>query len=150
LPGPWDQIDKQIEAKLTRQDILGRESAPRLAAVLDEAALRRLAGGRHVMAAHLARLLDVAARPNVSVQVLPFAAGSHPGLESNFTILALPGQAPDVVFVEGLIGPVYLDRAEDLKRYREIFCKLQSMALNSQDTAALIAGIVRSYKDGTA
>jgi transcriptional regulator with XRE-family HTH domain len=144
-----DQIDLQIEAKLTRQAILTRVNPPPVAVILDEAALHRMAGGRQVMAAQLARILDRSALLNVTVQVLPFAVGSHPGLESNFTILELPHQAPDVVFVEGLIGSVYLDRAEDLKRYREIFCKLQSMALNSQDTAELIAGIARSYKDGS-
>ena len=143
-----DQIDMQIEAKLTRQQILTRDGAPHFAVVLDEAALRRMAGGRRVMAAQLARILDHAALPNVTIQVLPFELGSHPALESNFTLLDLPDQAPDVVFVEGLIGSTYLERAEDLKRYREIFCRLQSLALNSRDTAELIAGIMRSYKDG--
>jgi transcriptional regulator with XRE-family HTH domain len=143
-----DQIDLQIEAKLTRQHLLTGVRPPRLAVVLDEAALRRMTGGHLVMAAQLAKILDISARPGVTVQVLPFELGSHPALESNFTILDLPGQAPDVVFVEGLIGSTYLERADDLKRYREIFCKLQSMALNSQDTAELIAQLIRSYKDG--
>jgi transcriptional regulator with XRE-family HTH domain len=142
-----DQIDMQIEAKLTRQDILVRDAPPRFAVILDEAALRRMAGGRQVMAAQLARIRDMSALPNITVQVLPFELGSHPALESNFTILDLPDQAPDVVFVEGLIGSTYLERTEDLKRYREIFCKLQSMALNSQDTADLIARLIRSYKN---
>jgi transcriptional regulator with XRE-family HTH domain len=145
---PADQIDMQIEAKLTRQRILTRDGPTQFAVVLDEAALRRMAGGRPVMAAQLAKILDSSAMPNVTVQVLPFELGSHPALESNFTILDLPDQAPDVVFVEGLIGSTYLDRAEDLKRYREIFRRLQSMALNSQDTAELIAGLMRSYEDG--
>lgn len=99
------------------------------------------------MADQLAKILDVSALPAVSVQILPFAAGSHPGLESNFTILELPDQAPDVVFVEGLIGSVYLDRAEDLKRYREIFRRLQSMALSPQDSALLIAERLRNFND---
>jgi transcriptional regulator with XRE-family HTH domain len=144
---PADQIDRQIEAKITRQAIVTRDNPPQVTVVLDEAALHRMAGGREVMAAQLAKIQDITNRPNVAVQVLPFTAGSHPGLESNFTILELPHEAPDVVFVEGLIGPVYLDRAEDLKRYREIFCKLQSMSLNSQDTAELIAEFIRSYRD---
>jgi hypothetical protein len=143
-----DQIDMQIEAKLTRQRILRRDVPPRFAVVLDEAALCRMAGGRQVMAVQLARILDTSSLPNVTVQVLPFELGSHPALESNFTILNLPDQTPDVVFVEGLIGSTYLERAEDLKRYREIFRRLQSMALNPQDTAELIAKLMRSYKDG--
>jgi transcriptional regulator with XRE-family HTH domain len=143
-----DQIEMQIEAKLTRQRILTRDNPPRFAVVLDEAALRRLAGGRRVMLAQLRKILDMSALPNVMVQVLPFELGAHPALESNFTILELPDQAPDVVFVEGLIGSTYLERADDLNRYRKIFHKLQSMALNPKDTTELIAKIIRSYKDG--
>ena len=144
-----EQIELQIEAKLTRQQILTRGSSPpQFAAILDEAALRRIAGGRQVMAAQLARILDMSALPNVSVQVLPFELGYHPALESNFTILDLPAQTPGLVFVEGLIGSVYLERAEDLKRYREIFKKLQSIALSPKDTADLIGRINRSYREG--
>jgi transcriptional regulator with XRE-family HTH domain len=142
-----EQIDMQIEAKLTRQRILMRDNPPRFAVVLDEAALHRMAGGRQVMVAQLTKILDMSALPNVMVQVLPFELGAHPALESNFTILDLPNQAPDVVFVEGLIGSTYLERAEDLKRYREILCTLQSMALNPKDTAGLIAKNMRAYKD---
>jgi len=75
------------------------------------------------------------------VQVLPFELGVHPALESNFTILQLADPVPDVVFVEGLIGSTYLERPEDLKRYHEIFDKLQSIALNPKDTAGMIAEI---------
>jgi transcriptional regulator with XRE-family HTH domain len=143
-----DQIEMQIEAKLTRQRILTRDNnPPRFAVVLDEAALHRMAGGRHVMAAQLTKILDMSALSNIKVQILPFELGAHPALESNFTILGLPDPAPDVVFVEGLIGSTYLERAEDLKRSREIFCKLQSMALDPKDTTELVARIIRSYKD---
>jgi len=144
-----DQIEMQIEAKLTRQGILMRHNPPRFAVVLDEAALHRMVGGCRVMAAQMAKILDMSALPNVIVQVLPFALGAHPAVESNFTILELPDQAPDVVFVEGLIGSTYLDRADDLKRYHEIFRKLQSIALNPKDAADLIAKRMRDYGDSS-
>jgi len=67
-----DQIELQIEAKLTRQRILTRDQPPRFSVVLDEAALHRMVGGRQVMATQLAKILDVAARPSVTVQVLPY------------------------------------------------------------------------------
>jgi transcriptional regulator with XRE-family HTH domain len=141
-----DQIELQIEAKLTRQRVLTRADPPRFAVVLDEAALHRLAGGRQVMAAQLTKILDLTALPNVQVQVLPFELGAHPALESNFTILELPDPAPDVIFVEGLIGSAYLQRDDDLKRYREVFFRLQSMALSPQDTGDLIAQLILSYR----
>ena len=143
-----DQIDLQIEAKLARQLILTQPDPPSFAVVLDEAALHRMVGGRQVMAAQLAKILDMAALPNVKVQILPFEQGAHPALESNFTILALPNPDPGVVFVEGMIGSTYLDRPDDLKRYHDVFNELQSIALNPKDTGDLIAKLLRIYKDG--
>jgi hypothetical protein len=143
-----DQIEMQIEAKLTRQRILTQNDPPRFTAVLDEAALHRMVGGRQVMAAQLAKILEMSALPNIMVQVLPYDRGAHPAVESNFTILELPSPTPGVVFVEGLIGSTYLERADDLKRYHEIFYQLQSIALNPKDTADLIANLLRLYKDG--
>ena len=143
-----DQINLQIEAKLTRQRILTRPDPPGFAVVLDEAALHRMVGGRQVMAAQLAKILDIAALPNVKVQILPFELGAHPAMESNFTILELPGPAPGVVFVEGMIGSTYLERPDDLKRYHNVFSELQSIALNPKDSGDLIAKLLRAYKGG--
>jgi transcriptional regulator with XRE-family HTH domain len=142
-----DVINLQIEAKLARQRILTRANPPSFAVVLDEAALHRLVGGRQVMAAQLTKILDMSALPNVKVQILPFALGAHPALESNFTILQLPDGAPGVVFVEGMIGSTYLDRPDDLKRYHDVFTKLQSIALNPQESADLIAKPLHIYRD---
>jgi hypothetical protein len=142
-----ERIDLQIEAKLTRQRILTQVNPPSLAVVLDEAALHRMVGGRAVMAAQLTKILDMSGLSNVTVQVLPFERGAHPALESNFTILQLPDPTPGVVFVEGLIGSTYLERADDLKRYRDIFDELQSIALDPKDTADLIAKLLHAYKD---
>jgi transcriptional regulator with XRE-family HTH domain len=142
------QIDLQIEAKLTRQRILTRDDPPSFHVVLDEAAVHREVGGRRVMADQLAKILQVAALPNVVVQVLPYDRGFHPAVESNFAILELPNPAPGVVFVEGLIGSIYLERPGDLNRYREIFDRLQSIALDPKDTADLIAELRFAYQNG--
>ena len=143
-----DQIERRIEAKLTRQRILTQHDPPRFAAVLDEAALHREIGGRSVMDAQLAKILEMSALPNVTVQVLPYEVGAHPAVESNFTLLELPSPTPGVVFVEGLIGSTYLERADDLKRYREIFGRLQTIALDPKSSVDLIAKSLRTYKAG--
>jgi hypothetical protein len=140
-----DQIELQIEAKLTRQRILTRDEPPRFGVVLDEAALHRLVGGRQVMAAQLAKILEVAALPHVTVQVLPYDVGAHPATESNFTILELPA-APGVVFVEGLIGSTYLERDDDLARYQTIFRELESIALSPQGSLEIIRQFKRDYE----
>jgi transcriptional regulator with XRE-family HTH domain len=143
-----DQIERRIEAKLTRQRILTRDNPPRFTAVLDEAALHRVVGGSSVMAAQLAKILEMSALPNITVQVLPYEVGAHPAVESNFIILELPDPTPGVVFVEGLIGSTYLEREEDLDRYNKIFDQLQTIALDPKDTADLIANLIRTYKEG--
>lgn len=140
------QIEMQIEVKLTRQGLLTRPVRPSFRAILDEAVLHRAVGGPQVMAAQLAHLIETAGLPNVTIQVIPFAFGSHPGLESNFNILELTPPTPSVVFVEGLVGSVYLERPEDLKRYREVFERLQIIALSPKDSIDMIAEIRTRFK----
>ncbi len=140
------RIDLQIEAKLTRQRILTQEDPPRFNVVLDEAALHRAVGGRAVMAAQLGKILDTSTLPNVVVQILPYERGYHPALESNFTILELPDPTPGGVYVEGLIGFLFLERTEDLKRYQEVFRQLQSIALSAKDSAEFLTEAMREHQ----
>ena len=140
-----DQIERNIEAKLKRQSLLTQASPPTFAVVMDEAVLHRVVGGPQVMGAQLDRLIEAARLPNVAMQVIPFAAGYHPGLESNFNILDLPAPAPSVVFVEGLAGSIYFERPDDLKRYREVFERLQTIALSPKDTINAITKIKAQF-----
>jgi transcriptional regulator with XRE-family HTH domain len=133
-----EDIERKIEAKLTRQKILGQASPPAFAAVLDEAVLHRLVGGPAVMRAQLDRMIVAASQPNVTVQVIPFTVGAHPGMESNFNIIELPATS-GIVFVEGLIGSFYLQKPEELDRYRQVFDRLQTIALSPKGTIDLIA-----------
>jgi Domain of unknown function (DUF5753) len=133
-----EDIERKIEAKLKRQAILTQPSPPAFAAVLDEAALHRLVGGPAVMRAQLDRLIEAASRPNITVQVIPFTVGAHPGMESNFNIIELPATS-GIVFVEGLIGSFYLQKPEELERYHQVFDRLQTIALSPKGTIDLIA-----------
>jgi transcriptional regulator with XRE-family HTH domain len=142
-----DQIELNIEAKLRRQRLLTQPDPPTFAAVLDEAVLHRVVGGPRVMGAQLDQIIKAAHLPNVTVQVIPFAIGYHPGLESNFNILDLPAPAPSVVFVEGLVGSMYLERPEDLIRYREVFRRLQTIALSPKDTIDAITKIKAKFTE---
>jgi transcriptional regulator with XRE-family HTH domain len=135
------EIERRIEAKLTRQALLEQDDPPDFSAVLDEAVLHRMVGGPAVMSAQLGRLIEAANRPKVTIQVIPFTLGAHPGVESNFNILEMPSPTPGVVFVEGLVGSIYLERSEELTRYRQIYERLQAISLSPKDTIALIAEI---------
>jgi transcriptional regulator with XRE-family HTH domain len=143
-----EEIDRRIEAKLTRQNLLTQPDPPLFNAVLDEAVLHRQVGGPRSMQAQLEHLIEITDLPNVTVQVIPFTFGAHPGVESNFNILDMRAPTPGVVFVEGLVGFLYLERADDLERYHTIFDRLQSIALSPKDTINLIVKI-RANTRGT-
>jgi len=140
-------IEQRVEERSTRQQLLDRTDPPLIEIVMDEAVLRRPMGGPAVMREQLDRVIAIAAHPNVSIQVLPFKLGAHPALESNFIILRFGGKAPNIVYVEGLIPPVYYRRAKEVQRYQQVFERLRDIGAGPQDTADLIAKVRDTYED---
>ncbi|TDC62930.1 XRE family transcriptional regulator [Actinomadura sp. GC306] len=145
LPAQED-IERRISARKIRQSLLDRENAPRLQVIFDEAVLHRPIGGGKVMRAQLDALATVAkTRPTVSIQVLPYAAQEHAGLDGRFTILSFPELAdPDIAYVEGTMGDVYLESAEAIAKHRDRFQRIEEAALSPEDSAHLIAEAARS------
>jgi transcriptional regulator with XRE-family HTH domain len=141
------ELGQRVQIRLTRQALLAQKESPlQYHAVLDEAALRRKVGGQRVMTDQLRRLAAAASQPNVTVQVIPFENGAHPAMESNFCILNFEQSlVSDLVYVEGLVGNVYLERSTDIERYRRIFSHLQAIALNPSDSISLIARLSTSF-----
>jgi transcriptional regulator with XRE-family HTH domain len=137
-------IEQRVEARLRRQDLLTKENPLKFSIVLDEAVLHRLVGGSAVMKNQLEHVADVAALPNVRIQVIPYGVGAHPALESTFYILDFAGILPSVVYVEGLVGWIFLERSEDLDRYRRVFQRLSDIALNPEESIALVGAISSS------
>ncbi|MEV2237419.1 helix-turn-helix transcriptional regulator [Micromonospora sp. NPDC049891] len=115
--GP-EEIDRRVDLRMRRQELLARPRPPRLWAVVDEAALRRPIGGPEVMRGQLEALLKATRTPNVRLQVIPFAAGGHAAAGGAFTILRFGDQdLPDIVYIEQLTSAIYLDKREDLDFY---------------------------------
>jgi Domain of unknown function (DUF5753) len=140
-------IETRVEERQKRRQILAREEPPQLEVILDEAVLHRPLGGPVVMREQLNQLVEKAKKPNVTIRVLPYEIGAHPALESNFTILEFVGQAPTVIYVEGLAGPIYLERQQDVDRYLLVLELLRSMALSPQGSVQLIAKVRDAYTD---
>jgi Domain of unknown function (DUF5753)/Helix-turn-helix domain len=140
-----ERRDQLIDVRLRRQQVLTRDPAPDLVVVLDEAALHREVGGPTVMGPQLRRLLEASAIHNVTLQVIPFAAGAHPAMDNIFTILEFGDAAPSVVYVEGLMGWLYLDREHEVARYKQVLEHLRSIALPPRETTELIADIGNRY-----
>jgi transcriptional regulator with XRE-family HTH domain len=142
-----ERIDQLIEVRLTRQRLLVQKQPVRLEVVLDEAVLHRLVGGPVVMKGQLDRLIELSNEPNVSMQVIPYSAGAHPAMDSTFNILEFTGSVPSVVYVEGLVGWIYPERPQDIKRYQEVFEHLRTIASNSHESIELIARIGAEYQN---
>jgi transcriptional regulator with XRE-family HTH domain len=144
---PADQVEKRVMVRAKRQELLTRETNQvRLWAVLDEAALLRRVGGPKVMRAQLQYLLEIAERPNVTLQVTPFEAGAHAGVLGPFTILEFPAATePDVVAIETLVGNLFVEKAEEVEPHVEAFRDLHGDALSEADSLRMIAAAMAEY-----
>jgi hypothetical protein len=140
-----ERIEEYIEVRLTRQRLLSRDPPLRLVAVLDEAVLHRAVGGPAVMAEQLDRLMAVTRMPNITIRVIANKAGAHAAMESNFSVLEFSGDTPSVVYVEGLVGRIYLERPQDIARYTEVFESLLDIALSQKASIELMSDIKAHY-----
>jgi transcriptional regulator with XRE-family HTH domain len=137
-----DDIERRVQARMARQEILTRPDAPEIWAVLDEPVIRRPVGGAAVMKAQLRHLIDVTAAPNstITLQVLPLSVGSHPGLSGPFVILDFPSsEDPPVVYLETGTDGLYLEETAEIERYNVVFDHLRASALSARESASLIA-----------
>jgi transcriptional regulator with XRE-family HTH domain len=135
-------IERRLQLRIHRQALLSGEHPPEYWVVLDEAALRREVGGPAVMAEQLGRLIEVAKLPNVTLQVLPFTSGEHPGMDGDFTILHYRESAdPDVVYIENTGGDMYLEEREVTRRYNKLFDHLRAAAQNPGESIRTLGSI---------
>ncbi len=142
-----DEIERRVEVRLSRQQVLLKEDRPRLWAVIDEAVTRRVVGGPAIMAAQLQQLAEAAEQGKTTLQVVPFSAGAHAGTSGPFVILGLPGpDEPDLVYVETLAGDIYLEERADVDRYTLAFDRLLAAALHPDDSIALVEAAARSLE----
>jgi transcriptional regulator with XRE-family HTH domain len=134
-----EEVGRRVRLRMARQALLTQKDAPRLWAVVDEAALRRPVGGREVMRGQLERLIDATKLSNVILQVLPFGAGAHPAMGGAFTVLRFPDQElPDVIYVEHLTSALYLSKRDDVDRYLHVMESICVRAAAPDQTVELL------------
>jgi hypothetical protein len=138
--------EQRVEARLRRQQLLEKVDRPRYRVLLDEAALRRHAGGSTIMVDQLDKILGSVQQNKATVQIIPFDFGAHAAADSYFVLLEFddPGLSP-VVFVEGLTGNQYIERKIDIGRYREVVEILRDSALSPKDSISLITEYREKY-----
>lgn len=148
LDADKDDVDRRVRVRMQRQELLSMPNDPlRLFAIIDEAAIRHVVGGREVMVAQLRALRDAMDRPNIDLLVIPFSAGAHAGMAGPFTIMEFRDAAtPPLVYVDTSAGDRFDDDTDAYRRHLNTFERLQGSAHDPTATAKLIDAVRRTTK----
>jgi transcriptional regulator with XRE-family HTH domain len=139
-----EQIERLVDLRIERQRRFGDEEPLELWAILDEAVIRRPVGGEKVMREQLEHLLELAAKPYVTLQVLPFSCGAHAGHGGGFSILEFPNRTDsEVAYVESVAGMIVVEKDREVRARAEVFDRLRAAALAPGASADLIAQVAR-------
>ncbi|MEU3848295.1 helix-turn-helix transcriptional regulator [Streptomyces sp. NPDC029554] len=143
-------LDDRTAVRLARQRVFQRTEPPVFWAVLSEAALHLEIGGPRVMREQLAHLLSFGGDPRINVQVLPFSAGAHAGLQGSFDVYRFSSD-PTIVYTEGY-GSGYPTANPDTARQCSLrYDHLRAAALSLNDSAELIRRVMEErYGDAVA
>ncbi|MFI0417863.1 helix-turn-helix transcriptional regulator [Spongiactinospora sp. 9N601] len=139
-----EDVESRVIARMERQ--ARREPPQTLKVVLDEAVLRREVGGPTIMREQLRRLLDDSERPDMTVQVIPFSVGAHPGMTGSFVILQFADEDHEIVYLEASTTDLFLESKGDVYRYRRQFDRLCEQAATPEATRDLIASELSGLK----
>lgn len=126
-------VQRSVAARLARQEILERDDPPSLLALIDEAAIQKLVGGEAIMAAQVRHLIEMAARPSVTIQIVPHEVGAHAAMLGPFTILDFP-EDPSLVYLETATDSLWLEKPDEYQRYSLIFSHVMTSALPPEES----------------
>lgn len=133
-----EEIQRLVDIRMKRQEILNRPKPPHLWAILDESVIRRVVGSPESMRDQLGHLLEANISQHITLQVLPFSKGAHGAALGSFVILGGAEASLDVVYVDLHVGPLFMEKDEELDRYRLAFDYLRAQALDMAASSALI------------
>ncbi|MFD8704209.1 helix-turn-helix domain-containing protein [Kitasatospora sp. NPDC059648] len=137
-----EEIERRVEVRRKRQDLLTAEHPPELLAVLDEAALRRPWGGPELMRGQLDRLLELAELPNVRLQVRPLGGPALSAESGAFSVLGFSeAELSDVVYLEQFTTALYLDKPAEVASYRQAMDGLLAESLAPGATRDLLHSV---------
>jgi transcriptional regulator with XRE-family HTH domain len=136
------EVERRVELRLKRQQLLTRPDAPTLWAVIDEAALRRPLVGPEQTRAQLDHLIEMGELPHISLQIAPFTYGGHAAAGGPFSILRFAApDLPDIVYLEQLTSALYLDKRADVDHYAAVMDRLVAQVEPPDRTAGILAEI---------
>jgi transcriptional regulator with XRE-family HTH domain len=153
IRGVWttitsQQVDDRVQARIERQQVLAKDAPLKFWAVIDEACLHRRVGGAAIMRGQLRALATSTGNPNVTVQVIPFGAGVHPGMLGSFVQMSFPDPLDmDIVYIESMAGDLFLESDAEISRYTSMFDLLRAVALSPDHSRELISRLASSKEE---
>jgi hypothetical protein len=137
------EVERLVNMRITRQELLSKHGGPRLWAVVDEAVLRRPVGSPEVFRSQLEHLIGVTEEARITLQITPFRTGAPVAEAGAFTIMRFPDEdLPDVVYLEQLTSALYLDKRDDVDRYSEVMERLSVYSEGPERTAGILRDIL--------
>ncbi|KKD08215.1 XRE family transcriptional regulator [Streptomyces sp. WM6386] len=135
-----DTIERHVSLRMTRQQLLEKPDPPHLWVIMDETVLCRPVGqGGEIMREQLDRLLELAERDRVTLQIAEFAAGPHPGTYAPFSLFRFAEpELPDMAFTEYLTGALYLDSRAEVSAHLEVLDHMTARAASAERTKKLL------------
>lgn len=141
---PAGEVQRRVELRMRRAELLRREEAPQLWAVIDESVLLRVLGSPAVMREQLEHLAAMAERPNVTVQIVPLAVTNASAPAIPVTYLRFGGlDLPDVVYLEHIRSANFLEDLDETEEYRIALDRLADEALKPRDSVELLHRTIR-------
>lgn len=139
------RLESLVEVRMRRQELLGRSDAPLLFFIIDQAVVHRIVGGKAAMRRQLNQMIELAGMPNVTIEVVPFEAGAHPGLLGSFLIYEFPDTADDdALWLEGPTGDLLSrDNPEEILNFREKFEQLRQISLGPEGSVSFLGARVK-------
>lgn len=134
---PAAEVESRVAARMARQ--AKRDPLPTIEAIIDEAVLCRRVGSPEIMREQLQRLLNESEQSHVTLQVIPFGVGVHPGMHGSFVILRFAQDVHDVIYIEASTTDLFLDSEKDIRRYNLMFKHLQAIAATPDESRDLLA-----------
>ncbi|WP_406085004.1 helix-turn-helix domain-containing protein [Streptomyces virginiae] len=142
-----EEIEQFVQVRLARQERLAGDSPLELWAILAEGVLRQQVGGPAVMRDQLEHLADMAERPNITVQVLPFSRGAHSGMFGPYLLMSFPQvSALDLVLTETPTGNIWMEQESEVARYRALFDDARTAALAPTESLGLIRRAAKEHR----
>jgi hypothetical protein len=141
---PAREITRTVELRMRRQQILDGQGSCHLWAIVAETAVRNRYLGSTVMRAQIRHLIEVAERPNITVQVLRDDSGDSDMIREPLTVFrfAEPYMA-DVAFLgPRRPGGLVLHERTDVEHYSQLLSYLGTRARAVRETPDLLRRIL--------